>query len=161
MMSPTLTDSLTYPPPTHLSSVKQTSAATETQPAPVAAMSLNPNTHSARLNQSQTGKAERLRGGCIPCPVSRFLRFANVQQPRSHLRCTSAERVAASAILSQSRAAAKCAHDVCLCHAPVIQSFNPLPASPSSTRYCILSSNVTLDRLVVAVDPFSVYISTI
>ncbi len=57
---------VTYPPAAHLST-DQPAAVTHTQPAPVAAMSLDP---ASRDNAQQAHKAERIRGGCIPCPVS-------------------------------------------------------------------------------------------
>ncbi|KAL1939562.1 hypothetical protein VTO73DRAFT_9873 [Trametes versicolor] len=73
MSSPTTTtDSLTYPPPARLSA---SVARIQAQPAAVPAMSAN----AAPLAR-QTGPAERIRGGCIPCPV--------VGSPHPSAECT-------------------------------------------------------------------------
>ncbi|KAI0686547.1 hypothetical protein C8Q76DRAFT_761443 [Earliella scabrosa] len=60
-MSPAPSATLAYPPSAHSSSAQQ-SELTETQPAPVATMTASP------ALRTETGPAERIRGGCIPCP---------------------------------------------------------------------------------------------
>ncbi|KAI0687794.1 hypothetical protein C8T65DRAFT_746939 [Cerioporus squamosus] len=60
-------NTVTYPPAAHLSTEQPAAGAvTDTQPAPVAAMSLH--RPPSRDNSKQT-KAERIRGGCIPVPA--------------------------------------------------------------------------------------------
>ncbi|KAL4242391.1 hypothetical protein ABKN59_011855 [Abortiporus biennis] len=63
-MSSQQTTSLSYPPSAHRESSEQSSTdqCTSAQPAPAPQMSLNPS------SDNDQSKAERLRGGCIPCP---------------------------------------------------------------------------------------------
>ncbi|KAI0349626.1 hypothetical protein OH77DRAFT_1375945, partial [Trametes cingulata] len=56
--------SLSYPPAAHLSDQSATRPQpVQSQPSPVPSMSTNPS-----KADKKSGGAERIRGGCIPCP---------------------------------------------------------------------------------------------
>jgi hypothetical protein len=62
-MSPATTTDVSYPPAAHAAPARASQEAIAAQPAPAPAMSLNPE-------ENETQRASRLRGGCIPLPVS-------------------------------------------------------------------------------------------
>ncbi|KAH9847986.1 hypothetical protein C2E23DRAFT_845714 [Lenzites betulinus] len=61
-MSPSTSHSLTYPPSAHLPS-PDGAQPVQSQPSPVPTMSSAP-----AKAENETGPAQRIRGGCVPCP---------------------------------------------------------------------------------------------
>ncbi|CAL1709420.1 unnamed protein product [Somion occarium] len=61
-MSPSSTETITYPPTAHISPDGAEETVISSQPKP--AMGMTPQGGQ----NEETEKAERLRGGCIPCP---------------------------------------------------------------------------------------------
>ncbi|TCD69788.1 hypothetical protein EIP91_006325 [Steccherinum ochraceum] len=53
-----------YPPAAHV----HTSNIVGTQPSPTATMTASNNKDSDKARDGQEGPANRIRGGCIPCP---------------------------------------------------------------------------------------------